>query len=156
MNLNATFIAQLIVFFVLAWVTMTYVWPPIMKALDERAKKIADGLAAADRGKLELAEANKRVEAELVKSRADHQARMADAEKQAVRMIDDAKKTAEAEKARILAQAKVEAAQEVQRAKDTLRNALAELAVKGAEQILKREINAQAHADLLGQLKAQL
>lgn len=156
MNLNATFIAQLIVFFVLAWVTMTYVWPPIMKALDERAKKIADGLAAADRGKLELAEANKRVEAELVKSRADNQARMADAEKQAAQLIDDAKKTAEAEKARILAQAKVEAAQEVQRAKDTLRNALAELAVKGAEQILKREINAQAHADLLGQLKAQL
>ncbi len=156
MNLNATFIAQLIVFFVLAWVTMTYVWPPIMKALDERAKKIADGLAAADRGKLELAEANKRVEAELVKSRADNQARMADAEKQAAQLIDDAKKTAEAEKARILAQAKVEAAQEVQRAKDTLRNAVAELAVKGAEQILKREINAQAHADLLGQLKAQL
>ncbi len=156
MNLNATFIAQLIVFFVLAWVTMTYVWPPIMKALDERAKKIADGLAAADRGKLELAEANKRVEAELVKSRADNQARLADAEKQAAELIDAAKKTAEAEKARILAQAKVEAAQEVQRAKDALRNAVAELAVKGAEQILRREVNAQAHADLLGQLKAQL
>ena len=156
MNLNATFIAQLIVFFVLAWVTMTFVWPPIMKALDERAKKIADGLAAADRGKLELAEANKRVEAELVKSRADNQARLADAEKQAAQLIDAAKKTAEAEKARILAQAKVEAAQEVQCAKDALRNAVAELAVKGAEQILRREVNAQAHADLLGQLKAQL
>ena len=156
MNLNATFIAQLIVFFVLAWVTMTFVWPPIMKALDERAKKIADGLAAADRGKLELAEANKRVEAELVKSRADNQARLADAEKQAAQLIDAAKKTAEAEKARILAQAKVEVAQEVQRAKDALRNAVAELAVKGAEQILRREVNAQAHADLLGQLKAQL
>ena len=156
MNLNATFIAQLIVFFVLAWVTMTFVWPPIMKALDERAKKIADGLAAADRGKLELAEANKRVEAELVKSRADNQARLADTEKQAAQLIDAAKKTAEAEKARILAQAKVEVAQEVQRAKDALRNAVAELAVKGAEQILRREVNAQAHADLLGQLKAQL
>ena len=156
MNLNATFIAQLIVFFVLAWVTMTFVWPPIMKALDERAKKIADGLAAADRGKLELAEANKRVEAELVKSRADNQARLADAEKQAAQLIDAAKKTAETEKARILAQAKVEVAQEVQRAKDALRNAVAELAVKGAEQILRREVNAQVHADLLGQLKAQL
>ena len=156
MNLNATFIAQLIVFFVLAWVTMTFVWPPIMKALDERARKIADGLAAADRGKLELAEANKRVEAELVKSRADNQARLADAEKQAAQLIDAAKKTAEAEKARILAQAKVEAAQEVQRAKDALRNDVAELAVRGAEQILRREVNAQAHADLLGQLKAQL
>jgi len=156
MNLNATFIAQLVVFFVLAWVTMTYVWPPIMKALDERAAKIADGLAAADRGKAELAEANKRVEAELAKSRTENQARMADAEKQAAHLIEEAKKSAESEKARILAQAKAEAEQEVQRAKDGLRNAVAELAVKGAEQILRREVNAQAHADLLGQLKAQL
>ena len=156
MNLNATFIAQLVVFFVLAWVTMTYVWPPIMKALDERAKKIADGLAAAEKGKLELAEANKRVEAELVKSRADNQNRMAEAEKQGALLIEEAKKTAEAEKARILAQAKAEAAQEAQRAKESLRNAVAELAVKGAEQILKREVNAQAHAELLTQLKAQL
>jgi F-type H+-transporting ATPase subunit b len=81
---------------------------------------------------------------------------MADAEKQAAQLIEDAKKTAEAEKARILAQAKAEAAQEVQRAKDGLRNAVAELAVKGAEQILRREVNAQAHAELLGQLKTQL
>jgi F-type H+-transporting ATPase subunit b len=83
MNLNATFIAQLVVFFVLAWVTMTFVWPPIMKALDERAKKIADGLAAAEKGKLELAEANKRVDAELATSRAENQNRLAEAEKQA-------------------------------------------------------------------------
>jgi len=156
MNLNATFIAQLVVFFVLAWVTMTYVWPPIMKALDERAAKIADGLAAADRGKAELAEANKRVEAELAKSRTENQARMADAEKQAAHLIEEAKKAAEAERARILAQARAEAEQEAQRAKDALRNAVADLAVKGAEQILRREVNAQAHADLLGQLKAQL
>jgi F-type H+-transporting ATPase subunit b len=114
------------------------------------------GLAAADRGKAELAEANKRVEAELAKSRTENQARMADAEKQAAHLIEEAKKAAEAEKARILAQAKAEAEQEVQRAKDGLRNAVAELAVKGAEQILRREVNAQAHADLLGQLKAQL
>ena len=156
MNLNATFIAQLIVFFVLAWVTMSFVWPPIMKALDERARKIADGLAAADRGKAELAEANKRVEAELAKSRTENQARLADAEKQAAQVIEDAKKAAEAERARILAQAKAEAQQEAQRAKDALRDAVAELAVKGAEQILRREVNAQAHADLLSQLKAQL
>ena len=156
MNLNATFIAQLIVFFVLAWVTMTYVWPPLMKALDERAQKIADGLAAAEKGKLELAEANKRVEAELARSRTENQNRLAEAEKQGSLLIEEAKKTAELEKARILAQAKAEAAQETQRAKDALRNAVAELAVKGAEQILKREINAQGHADLLNQLKTQL
>jgi len=156
MNLNATLWAQLVVFFVLAWVTMTYVWPPIMKALDERAKKIADGLAAAEKGKLELIEANKRVDADLAQARTATQARMAEAEKQANALIEAAKKEAEAEKARILAQAKTEAEQEAQRARDTLRNAVAELAVKGAEQILKREVNAGNHADLLNQLKAQL
>ena len=156
MNLNATFIVQLVVFFVLAWVTMTYIWPPIMKALDERAKKIADGLAAAEKGKLELAEANQRVDAELAQSRAANQGRLAEAEKQANALIEAAKKDAEAEKARILAQAKAEAAQEVQRARDALRNSVAELAVKGAEQILKREVNAGNHAELLNQLKAQL
>lgn len=156
MNLNATFIAQLVVFFVLAWVTMSFVWPPIMKALDERARKIADGLAAAEKGKLELAEANKRVDAELAASRAENQNRMAEAEKQATALIEAAKKQAEAERARIVAQAKAEAEQEAQRARDTLRNAVAELAVKGAEQILKREVNAGNHAELLTQLKAQL
>jgi len=156
MNLNFTFVVQLIVFFVLAWVTMTYIWPPMMKALDERAKKIADGLAAAEKGKLELAEANKRVDAELAASRAANQGRLAEAEKQANALIEAAKKDAEAEKARILAQAKAEAEQEVQRARDALRNSVAELAVKGAEQILKREVNAGNHADLLNQLKAQL
>ena len=156
MNLNFTFVVQLIVFFVLAWVTMTYIWPPMMKALDERAKKIADGLAAAEKGKLELAEANKRVDAELAASRAANQGRLAEAEKQANALIEAAKKDAEAEKARILAQAKAEAEQESQRARDALRNAVAELAVKGAEQILKREVNAGNHADLLNQLKAQL
>jgi F-type H+-transporting ATPase subunit b len=156
MNLNATFIAQLVVFFVLAWVTMTFVWPPIMKALDERAKKIADGLAAAEKGKLELAEANKRVDAQLAEAKSANQTRMAEAEKQANALIEQAKKDAEAEKARILAQAKAEAEQEAQRARDALRNAVAELAVKGAEQILKREVNAGNHAELLNQLKAQL
>ena len=156
MNLNATFIAQLVVFFVLAWVTMTFVWPPIMKALDDRARKIADGLAAAEKGKLELAEANKRVDAELATSRAENQNRLAEAEKQAAALIEAAKKQAEAERTRIVAQAKAEAEQEAQRARDTLRNAVAELAVKGAEQILKREVNAGNHAELLTQLKAQL
>ena len=156
MNLNATFIAQLVVFFVLAWVTMTFVWPPIMQALDERAKKIADGLAAAEKGKLELAEANQRVEAELARSRADNQNRVAEAERQGALLIEEAKKAAEAEKARILAQAKAEVALESQRAKEALRNAVAELAVKGAEKILQREVNAQTHAEMLTQLKAQL
>jgi len=155
-NLNATFIIQTIVFLILAWFTMKFVWPPVMAALDDRAKKIADGLAAADRAKLELNEAHKRVDAELAQSRNDNQTRLAEAEKQAAGVIADARKTAEAEKARILAEAKAEADQEVQRARDTLRDQVASLAVRGAEQSLKKEIDPAKHAALLDELKAQL
>lgn len=156
MNLNATLFAQLIVFFILAWFTMKFVWPPMMKAIDERAKKIADGLAAAERGKQALAEANRTVETELAKTRSEAQQRMADVEKRAHQIIEEAKQQAEAERKRILAQAEAEAAQEAQRAREALRDQLATLVVQGAEQILKKEINAQAHADLLNQLKAEL
>ena len=156
MNLNATLVVQFVVFFILAGFTMKFVWPPLMKALDERAKKIADGLAAAEKGKLELADANKRVENELASSRAANQLRVAEAEKQAALVIEDAKKQAEHEKARILAEARAEAEQQVQRARDVLRDQVAALAVAGAEQILKREVNAGVHADLLSQLKTQL
>jgi len=155
-NLNATFIFQTIVFLILAWFTMQFVWPPLIKSIDERRKRIADGLAAADRAKLELTEAHKRVDAELAQTRNENQVRLAEAEKQAAAVIADARKTAEAEKARILAEAKAEAEQEVQRARDTLREQVAALAVKGAEQILKTEIDASRHAALLGELKAQL
>ena len=156
MDINLTMVGQAIAFAIFVWFTVKFVWPPLLKALEERQKTIADGLAAAERGKADLAEANQRVEAELAKSRNENQTRLADAERQAVVLIEAAKKDAEAEKARILAQAKAEAAQEAQRAKETLRNAVADLAVKGAEQILKREVNAGAHADLLNKLKAQL
>jgi len=155
-NLNATLFAQLVVFFILALFTMKFVWPPMMKALDERAKKIADGLAAAERGKQSLAEANSRVEQELAKTRSETQQRITDAEKRAAQIVEEAKQQAEAERKRILVQAEAEAAQEAQRAREQLRGQLAGLVVAGAEQILKKEINAQAHADLLGQLKAQL
>lgn len=156
MNLNATFIIQTIVFLILAWFTTKFVWPPLMAALDDRAKKIADGLAAADRAKLELNEAHKRVDAELSQSRADNQTRLAEAEKQAAGVIADARKTAELEKARILAEAKAEADQEIQRARDALRDQVAVLAIQGAEQILKKEIDPARHAALLDELKAQL
>lgn len=156
MNLNATFIFQTIVFLILAWFTMQFVWPPVMKALDERARKIADGLASADRAKLELTEVHKRVDAELAQSRNDNQVRLAEAEKQAVQVIADARKTAEAEKARILSEAKAEADQEVQRAREALRDQVATLAVRGAEQILKKEIDPSRHAALLAELKTQL
>ena len=156
MNINLTLVSQAIAFTIFIAFTVKFVWPPLLKALEDRQKTIADGLAAAEKGKADLAAANQRVEAELAKSRSENQGRLADAEKQAVVLIEQAKKDAESEKARIVAQAKAEAAQETQRAKETLRNAVADLAVKGAEQILKREVNAGAHADLLNKLKAQL
>jgi F-type H+-transporting ATPase subunit b len=155
-NLNATLFAQFVVFFILAWFTMKFVWPPLMKALDERAEKIANGLAAAERGKAEMAAAEKRVQAELASARDEGQKRVADAEKRAAAIIEEAKKTAAEEAARIVAQAKADAEQQVTRAREELRNQVAALAVAGAEQILKREVNAAAHAELLNQLKTEL
>ena len=156
MNLNATIFFQMLVFFVLGWFTMKFVWPPLTKAMDERRQKIADGLAAAEKGKADLAQAQARISLIEASAKTETHARMADAEKQAAALIDQARREAEAERARILAQAKQDAAQEAQRARDALRADVAVLAVKGAEQILKREVDARAHAELLDQLKAQL
>ncbi|QNA98137.1 F0F1 ATP synthase subunit B [Massilia sp. Se16.2.3] len=156
MNLNATLFAQLAVFLVLAFFTMKFVWPPLMKALDERADRIANGLAAADRGKADLAAAEKRVQAELASARDQGQARIADAEKRAQLIIDEAKKTANEEAARIVAAARADAEQQVTRVREELRGQVAALAVQGAEQILKREVNAEAHAALLAQLSTEL
>jgi len=155
-NLNATLFFQMIVFFVLAWFTMKFVWPPLTKAIEDRRQKIADGLAAADKGKADLAQAQARISLIEASAKSENHARMLEAEKQAATLIDEARREAEAEKARIIAQAKQDAEQEVQRARDGLRDDVAVLAVKGAEQILKREVDAQAHAELLNQLKAQL
>ena len=156
MNLNATLLAQMVVFGIMWWFTMKVVWPPVTKALDERAKKIADGLAAADKAKLELATANKRVEEQLAQTRNDSTKLLADAEKRANAIVEEAKKRAEDEAAKILAQAKADADQQAVRARETLREQVAALAVRGAEQILKREVNAGVHAELLGRLKTEL
>jgi len=156
MNLNATFFAQMVVFFILWWVVAKFIWPPLVKALDERAKKIADGLAAAEKGKAELELANKRVDQAMAEARTEGAQRVADAEKRAQLTADEIKQNAQAEAARIIAQAKAEAEQQVTRAREDLRDQVAVLAVKGAEQILKREVNAQVHTDLLNQLKAEL
>ena len=156
MNLNATMLAQLVVFLVLALVTMKFVWPPLMKALDERAERIANGLAAADRGKAEMAKAEKHAQAQLAGARDEVQKRIADAEKAAAAIIEEAKKTASSEAARIVAAAHDDAQQQVTQAREQLRSQVAALAVKGAEQILKREVNAQVHADLLSKLATEL
>jgi F-type H+-transporting ATPase subunit b len=155
-NINASLILQAIVLGLLVWFTMKYVWPPITKALDERALKIADGLAAADKAKSELSAANRRVEEELAKSRNETASRLADAERRAQAIIEDAKVKATEEANKIVAAAKAEADQQSIRARESLREQVAVLAVKGAEQILRKEVNAGVHAELLGQLKAQL
>ena len=156
MNLNATLFAQLIVFFILAWVTMQFVWPPIVKALDERAQQIADGLAAADKAKTDLANAEKKAVDELKKARESAAELRAGAEKQGTQIVEEAR----AEAARIISAAReaaeAEAGVAAQRAREALREQVATLAVAGAEKILRKEINAQAHADLLAQLKSEL
>ena len=156
MNINGTLVAQAIVFALLVLFTMKFVWPPIAAALDDRASKIADGLSAADKAKAELSTANKRVEAELAKSRAETTARLADAERRGQAIVEEAKAKATEEGNKIVAAAKVEAEQQALRARESLREQVAVLAVKGAEQILRKEVNAGVHADLLGRLKAEL
>ena len=156
MSITSTLIIQIIVFGILIWFTMKFVWPPIMAALDERAKKVADGLSAADKAKTELANANKRVEQQLAAARDDAAKRLADAERLAQQMVEEAKSKASEEGAKIIAQAKAEAEQEAAKARETLRGQVAALAVKGAEQILRKEVNAGVHSDLLNRLKTEL
>ena len=156
MSITGTLIVQMIVFAILVWFTMKFVWPPITAALDERAKKIADGLSAADKAKADLAVANKRVEEQLSAARDDAAKRLADAERLAQSMVEEAKGRASEEAAKIIAAAKAEAEQEIVKAREALRDQVAVLAVKGAEQILRKEVNASVHAELLGRLKAEL
>ena len=156
MNINSTLFLQAVVFAILVWFTMKYVWPPITKALDERAQKISDGLAAADKAKSELTSANKRVEEELSKTRTETATRLADAERRGQALIEEAKARATEEASKIVASARAEAEQQTVKAREALREQVATLAVKGAEQILRREVNAGVHADLLSRLKTEL
>ena len=156
MSITSTLIIQVIVFLLLVWFTMKLVWPPIAAALDERAAKIREGLSAADKAKAELTAANLRVEQELSSARNDAAQRLADAERLAHSMVEEAKGKASEEGAKIVAAAHAEAEQESTKAREMLREQVAGLAVKGAEQILRREVDAKAHAVLLDQLKAEL
>ncbi len=156
MSINATLFVQAVVFLILVLFTMKFVWPPIAKALDERAQKIADGLAAADKAKSELSSANQRVEKELAQSRTETASRLADAERRAQAIIEEAKVKATEEGNKIVAAARADAEQQSVRAREALRDQVAALAVKGAEQILRKEVNAGVHADLLNRLKTEL
>jgi F-type H+-transporting ATPase subunit b len=155
-SINATLFVQAIVFLLLVLFTMKFVWPPIAKALDDRAQKIAAGLAAAEKAKAELASANQRVEQELVKSRHETTNLLADAERRAQQIVEEAKGRATVEANKIVAAAQAEAEQQSVRAREVLREQVAALAVKGAEQILRKEVNAGVHADLLDRLKTEL
>jgi len=156
MNFNATLIGQSITFIFFVWFCMKYVWPPIMNALEARKKQIADGLAMADRGKHELELAAKRAGDSLRDAKAQAGEVIAQAEKRAAQIIEEAKLAAKEEGDRQLAAAQANIAQEANRAREALREQVAALAVAGAEKILRREVNAQTHAELLGQLKAEL
>lgn len=156
MNINVTLIGQMIAFAVFVWFTMRFVWPPLAQAMEERKQRIADGLAAAERGRQELELAQKRALEEMRKAREATAELRGHAEKQAAQIVDEARQEA----ARIIAQARqaaeAEAAAAVSRAKEALRERVADLAVAGAERILRREINPKVHAELLANLKQEL
>jgi F-type H+-transporting ATPase subunit b len=155
-SINVTFIAQMLAFAALIWLTMKFIWPWLVKALDERHKRIADGLAAAEKGQRSLAEASVKTEEQLRAARGQAQEILDAAGKQAGQVVEQAKGTAQTEAERIKAAAHEEVEREVNRVKETLRKQVGELAVAGAAQILKREIDAKAHADVLKDLAAKI
>ncbi len=156
MNLNATIFAQMLIFAVVVWVTMKFLWPMITDPIEQRQKRIADGLAAADRGQKDLAAAESRVE-ELVKAaRVRAQQIESAAQKQANEMVETAKQTASAEGQRLLGAAQAQVALETQKARDELRKQVAALAVAGAGKLIDKEIDAAKHTELLDKLITQI
>lgn len=156
MNINFTLVAQAIVFALFIWFTKKFVWTYLMQQVDARQKSIADGLAAADKGNRSLAEAAARTEEQLKAARAQAQDILNAANRQAGQTVEQAKGTAQGEAERIKAAAREEVEREVNRVRETLRKQVGELAVAGAAKILKREIDAQAHADVLKDLAARI
>jgi F-type H+-transporting ATPase subunit b len=156
MHLNATMFVQFLVFLVLGWVTMKFIWPPLITSLDDRRKKIADGLAAAEQGNQSLSEARRKITQLETEAKARAQLIIIDTEKRAQAIVEAAKAQAKVEADRLVAAARAEADQQLVRAQTELRDRVAELAVAGAEQILRREVDARAHTELLAQLKQQL
>lgn len=156
MNINATLIGQSITFFIFVWFCMKYVWPPVMQALEGRRKEIADGLAAGERGKNELTLSSKRAAENLREAKQKASEIVVLAEKRAAEIIDEAKGQAKIEGDRIIKGAQAIIEQETHRAKEILRAQVADLAVAGAARILRREINAKAHDDLLKAIQSEL
>lgn len=156
MNINATLLGQAIMFGLFAWFCMKFIWPPLTGALDARKKQIADGLAAAERGKLDMELASKRA-AEMLREAKEKAAEIiANGDKRASEIIEEAKAQAKVEGERILTGAKAEIEQEMFRAKEELRTQVSAIALAGAGKILSREIDAKAHNDLLEKLVAEI
>ena len=156
MNINATIIGQIVWFALFIWFVMKVVWPALNRMIEARQKTIADGLAAGERGKQSLELSSKQVQAALKEARERAAEIVLQADKRSAQMIDEAKNAAREEGNREKTAAKAEIDQEISRAREMLRGQVAALAVAGAEKILRREVNAQAHADLLNQLKKEI
>ena len=156
MSINATLIGQAIWFALFIFITMKYVWPPLQKAMADRQLQIADGLAAAERGKHDLELAAKRSADSLREAKEKASVVLAEADKRGAQLIDEARQAAKVEAEKVVTAAKAEIEQEVERARAQLRETVAELAVQGAARILKREVDAKAHADMLNGLKQEL
>ncbi len=156
MNINFTLVAQAIAFAVLIWFTVKFVWPPLLKAIETRQKEIADGLAAAQEGKSALEVAAKKSEVTLNEAKQKASEIIGQAEKRATQIVEEAKNNAKVEGDRILMGAKAEIDQEINRAKESLRAQVSSLAVAGAEKILRKEIDAKAHTEMLSKLAAEL
>ena len=156
MNINLSLFAQAASFALFIWFTVKFVWPPIIRAIEQRQKTIADGLAAGERGKQDLELASRRANDLIREAKQQAQVIIAQADKRGAELVEEAKLSAKAEGDRMITAAKAEIEQEVSRAKDTLRAQVAVLAVKGAEKILRREVDAKAHAELLNAVASEL
>jgi F-type H+-transporting ATPase subunit b len=156
MNINFTLFAQAATFAIFIWFTARFVWPHLSRAIEERQKHIAEGLAAAERGKQDLEQASVKTADMLREARQQSQEILAQAEKRAAQIVEEAKVAAGEEGSRLIAGAKAEINQEVSRARESLRTQVAALAVAGAEQILRREVDAKVHAELLASVQRQL
>lgn len=156
MDINFTLVAQAIAFSILIIFTMKFVWPPLLTAIETRQKEIAEGLAAGERGRTELEQSSKRAAEAVTEAKLRATEIITQAEKRANEIIEEAKNTAKAEGDRIIVGAKAEIEQEVNRAKEGLRQQVSSLAVAGAEKILRKEIDAKAHADILTAIANEL
>jgi len=155
-SINATLIGQMITFTLLVWFTMQYVWPPLIEALEERKKKIAEGLAAAEKGQEDMKLAEKKATQYLKEAKAESANIIALAQKRANEIVEESKHTAQLEGERMIQAAKAQVEQEIQQARENLRKEVSSLALKAAEQILQQEIDKAKHKDLIREVSNQL